>query len=216
VTARLWAWVVFVASFAAINYVGNYVGSGKSDRDVLYHYSTAAGGAIVYAILLGIAISITVGGEPRRLLALRRPRSLPETVGAGVAVLVFILVLALVLDPILHPGKEQGLTPTRWEPSHAGAYAANFVVIALVAPVVEELIFRGLGFALLERYGRWVAIVVVGIAFGLAHGLVHALPLLAAFGCGLAWLRSRTGSVYPGMVLHAIFNSVALVIAVTT
>src|SRR5205814_4786520 len=97
-----------------------------------------------------------------------------------------------------------------WEPSHAGAYAANFVAVAGIAPFVEELTFRGLGFTLLQRFGTWPAILVVGITFGLAHGLVEALPELALFGCALAWLRARTDSVFPGMLVHATFNAVGL------
>ncbi|MFI5302171.1 MAG: CPBP family intramembrane glutamic endopeptidase, partial [Polyangiales bacterium] len=119
------------------------------------------------------------------------------------------------IDPLLHGGREQGLTPTGWQPRHAGAYAANFVVIAAVAPVVEELLFRGLGFSLFERFGRWQAILTIGIAFGLYHGLVQALPELALFGCALAWLRSKTASVFPGMLLHGTFNAIALIAAVT-
>ena len=66
-----------------------------------------------------------------------------------------------------------------------------------------------------ERYGRWTAIVAVGVLFGLAHGLVVSLPVIAAFGMVLAWIRSVTGSVFPGMLLHSLFNLVALVAAVT-
>ena len=43
-----------------------------------------------------------------------------------------------------------------------------------------------MGYSLLERYGRPLAVAVVGIAFGLAHGLVDALPLLVTLGAGLA------------------------------
>ena len=50
--------------------------------------------------------------------------------------------------------------------------------------------------------------------FGLWHGLVEALPVLIIFGTGLAFLRSRTRSIYPGMILHATFNAAALLIAV--
>jgi membrane protease YdiL (CAAX protease family) len=89
------------------------------------------------------------------------------------------------------------------------------VVICTVIPFVEELTYRGLGYSLLERFGRWPAILAVGLLFGLAHGLVVSLPVIAAFGAVLAWIRSVTRSVYPGMVLHAAFNLVALVAAVT-
>jgi uncharacterized protein len=90
------------------------------------------------------------------------------------------------------------------------------VLYALVAPVVEELTFRGLGQSLLAFLGRWPAIVVVGISFGLAHGLVEALLVLVPFGIALAWLRDRTKSVYPGMIVHGLFNGVALAVAVLT
>ena len=87
--------------------------------------------------------------------------------------------------------------------------------MALFAPVVEELTYRGLGYTLLERYGRWVAIGATALLFGVAHGLVIGLPVLVAFGVGLGWLRSKTGSVVPGMVLHGVFNAIALIVAVT-
>lgn len=123
-------------------------------------------------------------------------------------------VLTAALGPMLHPGREQGLTPSGWQPAHAAAYVANGLAIVLFAPLIEELTFRGLGFSLLQRYGEWVAIIVVGLCFGLAHGLVQALPFLVAFGIGLAYLRSRTGSVYPGMIVHGFFNATALIFAV--
>jgi membrane protease YdiL (CAAX protease family) len=209
VSARLWAWLVFVGLFAAVSYASNSLGTQPRGYEPLYHYATAVGGAITYAILLGIALALAVGAELRELFALRRPRTKWAWLGPIVLV-VGVLILSAILDPILHPGKEQGLVPTRWQPTHAGAYAANAVVVVLVAPVVEELIFRGMGYSLLERYGRPVAVAVVGIAFGLAHGLVDALPLLVALGAGLAWLRSKTDSVYPGMATHAIFNGIAV------
>jgi membrane protease YdiL (CAAX protease family) len=126
-----------------------------------------------------------------------------------------IWLVSYALDPLLHPGKEQGLTPSSWQPAHAAAFGLNVFALAVVGPVVEELTFRGLGFTLLERYGQTAAIIVIGIAFGVWHGLIDALPVLIVFGTGLAFLRSRTQSVYPGMLLHGLFNGLALLIAVT-
>ena len=134
--------------------------------------------------------------------------------GLAVGVILGMYVLSAALGPVLHPGREQGLTPTRWEPAHATAYIVNGLAIVVLAPVLEELTFRGLGFSLLRRYGEWTAILLVGLLFGLAHGLVEALPFLVAFGIGLAFIRSRTGSVYPGMIVHGFFNATALIFAV--
>ena len=57
------------------------------------------------------------------------------------------------------------------------------IVICTFIPFVEELTFRGLGYSLLERFGRWPAILAVGVLFGLAHGLVLSLPVIVVFGC---------------------------------
>ena len=214
VNARLAGWTTFVALFSALNYASR-ASEGTPDRNVLYRYGTAASGAIEYALILGIMLLIARGLSKRYAFALRRPRSWPVAVGLGIAILVAIYLVSAALNPFLHPGKEQGLTPTGWQPAHAGAYAANFLVVAIVAPVVEELTFRGIGYTLLVRFGTWPAIVLTGVAFGLAHGLVDGLPLLALFGCMLAWLRSRTDSVYPGMIVHGTFNAIALIAAVT-
>jgi len=83
-----------------------------------------------------------------------------------------------------------------------------------LAPVIEELTFRGVGQSLLRSAGRWPSILLVGVAFGLWHGLVQALLILIPFGVGLAYLRDRTRSVIPGMVVHALFNGIALAAAV--
>src|SRR5262249_22145573 len=111
--------------------------------------------------------------------------------------------------------REQGVTPSVWRPSHAAEYGANGVVICFVAPFVEELTFRGLGYSLLSRFGHWTAIILVGAAFAAAHGLVQAFPFLMALGSGLAYMRYRVKSVVPGMVVHGLFNAVALAVAVS-
>jgi membrane protease YdiL (CAAX protease family) len=209
VSGRLKAWLVFVAGFAAISYLANFASSEPKGYEPLYHYATAVGGAVTYAVLLAFVLAIAWGAEKRELFALRRPRT-KWAAGGPIVLVVGVLILSAILDPILHPGKEQGLVPSHWQPSHAGAYAANAVVVVVIAPIVEELIFRGMGYSLLERYGRPLAIAAVGLAFGLAHGLVDALPLLVVLGAGLAWLRSKTGSVFPGMATHAIFNGIAV------
>jgi membrane protease YdiL (CAAX protease family) len=204
---RLIAWALFIALISSIGYASRFA-SGPPDRNALYKWSTAASELVVFAVIL--AVTLAIAGSQRQLLALRRPYSWRQAVTLAVPVFIAVFVVISVLDRVLHGAKEQGLVPKHWEPSHAGAYAANFVVIAGVAPFAEELLFRGLGYSLFEPFGRWTAILTVGIAFGFYHGLVEALPELALFGCVLAWLRSRTGSVYPGMLAHATFNTIGL------
>lgn len=217
--ARLFWWTSLVAAIAALNYASRFTGSGTSSnaRNAVYSYSTFAGGLIVYVFWLGLVLAIAV--DRFDLLALRRPASWERAAGWIVAAVisVFIVEALVSLIPLPQsPGHEQGLTPTHWESAHAGAFVANVVLFALVAPFVEELMFRGLGLSLLSVVGRWPAIVLTGFAFGASHGLVEALLVLVPFGIALAWLRDRTKSVYPGMVVHGLFNGIALAAAVLT
>ena len=212
---KLYAWLAFVAVFAALNYSTRFLPS-KPDRNVLYTWGAFAGGLVQLTIILGIVLLIARGRPKEEYLGLRRPSSWGLAAGLAALVLVGVFVLSGLLAPLLQPGDEQGLVPKTWHADRAGAFVANFVVVALLAPVVEELTFRGLGYRLLEPFGRWTAILLVGLLFGLAHGLVEALPILAAFGAGLAYIRMRTGSVYPGMIVHAGFNSLVLIVAVAT
>jgi CAAX protease family protein len=204
-----------VVAFATLSYTLRFT-SGKPPKDLLYKWSTAAGTLFQFAIIAAVIYGIAGLSHDRRgVFALRRPTSWRTAIKIGIGVGIGILILTLILTPLLEPGREQGVTPDTWQPEHAAAYIANGIVIVLVAPIVEELTFRGLGYSLLARYGRWVAVIGTGLAFALAHGLVDAFPLLAAFGFGLAYLRSRVDSVYPGMIVHGLFNAVALTVAVS-
>jgi membrane protease YdiL (CAAX protease family) len=214
-SGKLVAWLTLVGVVAAIGYATRF-SNAHHERDVVFKWSTAVSELVTFAIILAIVLWIARGLPKRETFALRAPRSWSRAVSLAFAVFVVIWIVSLALGPLLHPDREQGLSPDRWESAHAGAFALNLVALAIVGPIVEELTFRGLGFSLLERYGQTAAILEIGVLFGLWHGLVQAFPVLFVFGAGLAYLRSRTGSIYPGMVLHMLFNALALTIAVTT
>jgi membrane protease YdiL (CAAX protease family) len=214
-TGRLAAWLALVGVLAALAYASTYV--AESDRPdsstFFYRWDTFIGGLVQDGLLLGVLLLIVHGGPARVLLALRRPRSWLRAAGLMLVVFVGIWILGIALDPFLHAGEEQGLVPDEWRPEEAAPFAANLAFTMFAVPVVEELIFRGAGFSLLAaRYGKGIAIVGTAVLFGTVHGLLIALPVLVAFGLGLAWLRSRTDSVYPGMILHGLFNGVAVLV----
>ncbi|HEY0465762.1 MAG TPA: type II CAAX endopeptidase family protein [Polyangiaceae bacterium] len=88
---------------------------------------------------------------------------------------------------------------------------AIVVVVSLVGPCVEEFFFRGVLFGALRRaHSALLTVTVVTLCFVAAHMDSRLLlPLLPA-----AWLmaevRERTASIWPGLALHAGFNSVTL------
>ncbi len=215
-TSRLVAWAVLAAALATLSYAANLADSGETPDDLLYRWSSAIGGLVQYAIILGIVLAIARGIAPATL-GLVRPASWGLAAARIGTALVTIWVIGAVLNVFLQAGKEQGLVPKEWEPGRAAPFIANFLVVAAVAPVVEELTYRGLGFAAVrDTFGNTAAVIVTALAFGLAHGLFVALPVLTVFGLILAWVRLTTGSIYPTIALHALFNGVALILAVAT
>jgi len=214
---RLAAWASLVLVISALNYAARFTSSSstRNSRDEVYSWSAFSGGMIVYGIWFAIVLAIAV--DRHDLLALRRPRSWGRAIGLCVGAVAAIYAVSAVVSVLplpQSPSHEQGIAPTHWEPRYAGAFAANVVLFAVVAPLVEELMFRGLGQSLLRFLGRWPSILVVGVAFGATHGLVEALLILVPFGVALAYVRDRTDSVYPGMLVHALFNGAALAFSV--
>ena len=210
---RLLAWLVFVLVLAVLGYAAQLAVDDTPD-DIAYRYSSAVAAVIQYGVMLGILLLIARGLPLRDTFALRRPASWGRALGLTAGALGVIWLVSAALAPFLNANEEQGLVPDEWDSSRAGAFAAFFVAVTFVAPVVEELTYRGLGFTLLSPYGTWLAIVTTGVLFGAAHGLLVALPVLAVFGIVVGWLRARTDSVYPSMLLHATFNGTALVVSV--
>ena len=145
------------------------------------------------------------------LLALRTPLSWRRAIGAGFLLLVVVDIVNLALDPFLHPGREQGLTPSKWEPQHAGAFALFAFSVVVLAPLTEELAFRGLGFGLLRPFGLVPPIAGSAILWAFAHGLLEALPVIVAArrSASRGFATGRTARI-PGMVIHATFNGLAL------
>jgi membrane protease YdiL (CAAX protease family) len=96
---------------------------------------------------------------------------------------------------------------------------ASIVVLGVLAPVVEEVVFRGLLYGWIDgRWGWRPAVVVSALAFALAHyqwqaegweRLAYALAVLP-LGLLFSWLRWRTSSLLPSVVSHIVNNSFAV------
>lgn len=91
---------------------------------------------------------------------------------------------------------------------------AAIAVTCVLAPVCEEVLFRGFMFRALANWrGPLLGALITGVVFGAVH--VGSAPIgdivpLAFFGTVLCGLYQRTGSLYPGIALHALNNSLAL------
>jgi uncharacterized protein len=210
---RLAAWLSVAGLLATLGYSVNLIADESEPRDLLFRYSTAVSSLVAYGILLVPLLLIIRGLPARDVVALRPPKAWSIALYLGCAILIADSIFSFLYDWLLGPFDEGALAEF-WDSSRVPQFLANFVVIAVVAPIFEEFMYRGVGYGLLERFGTGTAIVVTGVFFGLAHGYVYVLPLFAAYGVALGWLRSRTGSIYPGMLVHGATNASALIFAV--
>ena len=92
----------------------------------------------------------------------------------------------------------------------------GYFVIALLAPVVEEVVFRGaiLRALLSSMKSKWGAICFTAALFALIHANPAQMPHAFLMGWLMGWLYMRTGSILPAVVFHWANNTVAYLIAV--
>jgi membrane protease YdiL (CAAX protease family) len=181
-------------------------------------YSVRFGVVILasYAVLVGATFVIAARyGDPRELLAIRRTPA-ARTV---VIVVITFAVAALstrLLEPIFHGVRAQGIDPIPF-PGGAAAViglALTFVGVAIAGPVAEELYFRGLVQGALEPSGQLIAVAVTAVVFAAVHFVPAAIPVLFVYGVLLGLIRSRTSSIVPGAIAHALNNAVAIAVAI--
>lgn len=109
----------------------------------------------------------------------------------------------------LHIGLQQVLT--RLDTTGIG-FVLTLIVGAVIAPIAEEIFFRGFVYAgLRTRFGVASAVFVASIFFALLHLSLELFIPILMLGIFLTLLYEITGSLYPGIFLHAANNAVALI-----
>jgi len=173
--------------------------------------------AVPVSSLTLAVIALLAAGHPRS----RALRLVPSGVGAREVVVMAagILALSQALESlVLLLGAGTGpalewLTRTMASATPLGL-ALAVVVVGLLAPVGEELFFRG--YMLTRLRAVWSpgpAILVSAIAFGIIHGeWVHGL-LAAGIGVYLGLVTERSGSVVPAIVCHAVNNTASVLLS---
>jgi len=159
-------------------------------------------------LLVPIAIAAGNGASLRqalRQLGLRRfrPSALKWMLAAIGAYLLFSFAYVALFGPPHQEDVAEGF----------GSVPVQVLLLVIAAPISEETCFRGMLFGgLRTRLPRIMAALVSGLVFGALHATtgVSAIPVLVFFGLVLALLYERTGSIVPGIILHMLNNSVAL------
>lgn len=169
----------------------------------------AQAGLVVGLLGVPLAVAYSHGartpGECLRRLGVRRFR--PSALWWMFVAVVSYLAFAIAYSVLILEPEQEDIAES------FGPVPVQVLLIVFAAAIAEETCFRGMLFGgLRERLPKYVAALVAGTVFGLLHAFtgLSAVPPLIGFGFVLCLLYEKTGSVVPGMLLHALNNSVAL------
>jgi membrane protease YdiL (CAAX protease family) len=138
-------------------------------------------------------------------------------IGKSIALAVGLYVLAMVLISLVST-QETDLDRIL-RSSRAAALILAFIAVA-TAPLMEEMIYRGLLYSALQKItGQWAAVVLVSAMFAGLHvfqywpnaGVIGSITLLSIV---LTVVRARTGRLLPCFVIHLVFNGVQSILIV--
>lgn len=191
------------------------------DTDLSSDAALLAAQSLLGLTLMGVAIgaaskwSFKPLGDVLRRLGLRSFR--PSAIGwMFLAMFAYYILAGLFATYVLEPQQEDiGETLGVGDETLLVSILA-VVLIAGLAPVAEELFFRGFLFGgLRKRFPLWPAAIIAGLVFGAIHaptGITAVIPL-AGLGVAFCWLYEKTGSLWPCVIAHAINNGLALALA---
>jgi membrane protease YdiL (CAAX protease family) len=208
-----YALIAYVVTFVGVNAVAAalYFGVG-----VELH--VGAGVLFVDAVLLAALVPLRrKRGLTRQDLGLRATPA-ARSVGLVILALVVYALIAVLWVVVVHPREgANALADVR----HQSTINVVLTVFALAvsAPIVEEIFFRGLLYrSLRNRLALWPAALIAGAMFGLVHITsypVDTLPVKAAFGVIACLLYERTGSLLPGIGLHSFVDASSIDVSLT-
>ncbi len=116
---------------------------------------------------------------------------------------------ALDIGPLIPPPAPEGLEPVLRDPAALALFGLATVV---AAPVSEEAVYRGLAFTGTLRWGFWPSAAFSSALFALSHRELATLLPFFAVGLLIAWLYSRSGSLWDAIAFHVLFNGLSFIL----
>ena len=136
-------------------------------------------------------------------------------IGLGIAAYIIYMAVALFLVDLAGrfvPGFQANQAQDLGfrDVYHTADIIVLFLLLVLVTPLVEEMLFRGVLFGKLQKYlPVGVSAVLVSAVFAALHGQWNVALDVFVLSLVLCWLRLRTHNIWAGVVVHVIKNSLA-------
>jgi membrane protease YdiL (CAAX protease family) len=167
------------------------------------------------SVIVAVLVLPLLRGTDLRTLLLGKARLLP-TIGWALLVLLGVRVLSIAyarlfgaFDGTAALGDVTTFSIQAVQSRYGGL--AAFGIVAVLVPLVEEFVFRGVVLQGLARHIRfgWAALVQAAV-FAVMHESLSALPIIFLLGLAAAWLVRRTGGLLAPILLHSMNNAAAL------
>jgi membrane protease YdiL (CAAX protease family) len=164
-----------------------------------------------------VGIAAATAGRPSPSQLGLRPVSPLRAIGWVALTYVAFQLFAVVYGEFVHTTQKQEVLNDLGAERSTTYLVLSAILVCVLAPIAEELLFRGFFFAALRRVmPTLAAAALTGLVFGLVHVIGTPFALiapLAVLGFALCLLYLHTGSLLPCMALHALNNSIAFGVA---
>lgn len=173
---------------------------------------------VVYSLALTIIIGVPWWIKKHKTtledLGLNRLPNWKDFLWLLAGLIAYVILTALVngVSRVLLPGAdyEQAQDIGFSELTNQLQFIMTFISIVIIAPVAEEVMFRGYLFGKLKKVSKaWIAVVVSALLFAIAHFQFNVALDTFALGVVLALLRVTTGSIWASILLHMLKNGIA-------
>lgn len=158
--------------------------------------------------LAGFAAAALVRRRPLATFSVRRASGRWTLVGAIAGILAFLLKGVVNLGVIAVLGPVDDPQGSYYDAAGGGALAlvATFALFAVLTPLGEELLFRGVITNALLRFGPVIGVLSGSAIFALVHGINLAMPSAFVVGVIAAEVMRRSGSIWPAVLVHSLNN----------
>ena len=177
--------------------------------------------ALLYILTFALAVGVPLIVNKSRLsladVGLSRLPSWTDILLTPAALIIYFIlsaILILIATNILPGFNINQVQDTGFSQLNARyEYILAFITLVIVAPLSEEILFRGYLFGKLKKFAPvWVSIIVTSALFGFIHGAWNLAIDTFALSVVLCLLRELTGSIWASVLLHMTKNGIAFFI----
>ena len=212
---RIGWWLIVITIVLLFSFPFLFMENILGAKTATVEYAFALLGEILLLIPIGLGaayIKLTQKDE-KNILAIKKVpmRLLPLSVLLIVGAQYFITYMTLPLQFVLMMvfGAETATTQMA-VPTNAWEFIIAFITLCVVAPIIEELLCRGILVKILKGFGIVTVLIVTSLAFTLLHFEARTFIQMFFVALLLGTFRLCTGSIIPGIIMHAVNNFISL------